>query len=166
MKLSIHKNGPSFELQSSTEIDRPIEEVFEFFANAENLQKITPRFVGFSILSPLPIKMHVGTVIDYRISIRKLPLKWRTEITEWNPPHSFQDTQIRGPYRQWVHQHRFTSVSGGTRVEDVVQYKVLGGRIINRLFVQKDVLKIFRYRNKQLAHLLGHRETKIASSQA
>ena len=161
MKLGIHKVGGAFELQSSTEIARPVEEVFEFFANAENLQQITRGFVGFSILTDLPIKMQVGALIDYRISIRKFPLKWRTEITEWNPPHSFEDTQIRGPYRHWVHRHLFTPVRGGTLVEDFVRYKVFGGRLINKLFVQKDVLKIFQYRNRQLVHLLEHHETKV-----
>ncbi|MEO8071308.1 MAG: SRPBCC family protein, partial [Acidobacteriota bacterium] len=83
---------------------KPIDEVFEFFGDARNLERLTPAFVNFKILTPQPIVMRPGTLIDYRISLRGLPVKWRSEITEWNPPYSFVDEQRRGPYKKWIHR--------------------------------------------------------------
>ena len=131
----------------------PIEQVFAFFAAAENLNLLTPPWVGFTILSPLPIEMAVGAVIEYRIRLRGLPLTWRSEITEWQPPHAFCDEQRRGPYRYWIHRHTFRETPDGTLVTDHVDYGVLGGALVNRLFVAGELRKIFAYRRAQLAEL-------------
>ena len=131
----------------------PIEEVFRFFAAAENLNLLTPPWLGFTILSPLPIEMTVGAIIEYRIRLRGLPLTWRSEITEWQPPYSFCDEQRRGPYRFWIHKHTFRETPDGTLVTDHVDYGVLGGAPVNRLFVAGELRKIFAYRKAQLAAL-------------
>lgn len=94
--------------------------------------------------------MQQGTLIDYRLRLRGLPIRWRTEITEWNPPHSFVDTQIRGPYRKWVHQHTFVEREGGTLMEDRVDYRVPLSWLMHRLFVKPDLVRIFEHRREVL----------------
>lgn len=143
----------SWLLEASIYLDYPIEEVFAFFQDAHNLQVLTPEFLRFEVLTPKPIDMKTGALIDYRIRLRGIPLKWRTEITDWNPPHGFVDQQLRGPYRQWHHTHEFVAKDGGTVCTDRVRYKVFGGALIQRLFVRGDVDKIFRYRTEKMAEI-------------
>jgi len=143
----------SWLLEASCYLDYPIEEVFAFFQDAHNLQVLTPEFLRFEVLTPKPIDMKTGALIDYRIRLRGIPLKWRTEITDWNPPHGFVDQQLRGPYRQWHHTHEFVAKDGGTVCTDRVRYKVFGGALIQRLFVRGDVDKIFRYRTEKMAEI-------------
>lgn len=128
----------------------PREKVFPFFANARNLEAITPPWLNFQILTPGEIPMHVGALIDYKLRVHGLPVRWRTEITGWNPPESFCDEQRRGPYRLWRHTHIFTEKDGGTLCRDRVEYAVLGGLLINKLFVRRDVETIFAYRAEAL----------------
>lgn len=128
----------------------PREKVFPFFADAHNLQVITPPWLHFHVLTPGEIPMHIGAIIDYQLRIRGLPIRWRTEITGWNPPHSFIDEQRRGPYRLWRHTHTFTEKDNGTLCHDRVEYAVLGGALINKLFVRRDVETIFAYRSRAL----------------
>lgn len=120
--------------------------VFSFFSDARNLAAITPPWLGFAILTPPPIVMQRGALIDYRIRLRGLPLRWRTEITRWEPPVCFVDEQRRGPYRRWVHTHTFLEQDGGTLCRDHVAYAVLGGKLVHWLFVQRDLRAIFAYR--------------------
>jgi ligand-binding SRPBCC domain-containing protein len=129
---------------------RPLEEVFAFFADPGNLEAITPPWLKFEILTPRPIVMRPGALIDYRLKVRRVPLRWRTEITAWEPPHLFVDEQLRGPYRLWVHEHRFRAVGGGTAVSDRVRYRVPGGRLVSWLFVRRDVKRIFAFRRQSL----------------
>lgn len=143
----------SWLLESKTFLDYPIEEVFRFFQDAHNLQVLTPEFLGFEVLTPQPIEMKAGVLIDYRIRLHGIPLRWRTQIIDWNPPFSFVDQQLRGPYRQWHHTHEFESLDGGTICTDRVRYRVFGGAIIQRLFVRSDVDRIFRYRAEKLLDL-------------
>lgn len=143
------------ELRRSVVIERPRDEVFAFFSDAHNLQRLTPPWLSFEILTPGPIEMCVGALIDYRIRFRGMPMKWRTEITEWDPPHGFVDTQIRGPYRRWVHRHRFEERPEGTRVIDEVDYAAPGGVLIERLFVNRDVERVFDYRATALMDVFG-----------
>jgi ligand-binding SRPBCC domain-containing protein len=143
----------SYRLTRSLVVPRPLDEVFTFFGDARNLERLTPAFLNFKILTPQPIEMRPGTLIDYRISLRGLPMKWTSEITEWNPPYSFVDEQRRGPYRKWVHRHTFAEVPGGTEVRDGVDYDVLGGALIHTLFVKRDLEKIFNYRLMVLGEL-------------
>jgi len=125
----------------------PIDEVFGFFAEARNLEKLTPRWLRFEVLSEGPITMAPGTLIDYRIRWRGIPLRWRTEIEVWDPPYRFVDRQIRGPYRLWRHEHLFIDRGNGTSIIDSVAYAPLGGAVAQRLVVARDVKRIFAYRH-------------------
>lgn len=128
-----------------------LETVFAFFADAANLDRLTPPWLHFQILSQLPIVMSTGTRIDYKLKLRGVPLYWQSEITVWNPPYTFQDVQRRGPYLLWEHTHRFEAVrQGATIVTDEVSYRVPGGSVINALLVRPDLERIFRYRRERL----------------
>ena len=133
----------------------PPEKVFPFFADAFNLEAITPPWLNFNILTPRPIPMREGTLIDYRLRVRGLPLRWRTRISAWQPPHRFVDEQLRGPYRQWIHTHTFEVRDGGTLCRDIVQYAVLFDYIMHPLFVRRDVEKIFAFRQAALRARFG-----------
>ena len=122
----------AFQVHQEQLLSYPIEQVFRFFASPENLNLLTPPWVNFSILSPQSIEMAVGTIIEYRIRLRGVPVTWRSEITEWQPPFAFCDVQLRGPYRFWVHRHTFEERPDGTLVTDHVDYGVLGGTLVNR----------------------------------
>jgi ligand-binding SRPBCC domain-containing protein len=142
-------------LETSIFLPRAREEVFAFFADAGNLELLTPPWLNFSILTPQPIPMREGTRIQYRLRLHGVPLRWESEITCWEPPLRFVDEQRRGPYRLWVHEHRFEEEKGGTRVSDRVHYAVPGGELINRLFVAPDLNRIFTYRQRKMLELLG-----------
>ena len=142
-------------------LPRPRTEVFTFFADAKNLERITPSFLAFRILTPTPLDMRAGTLIDYRVALRGLPMQWRSEITTWEPPVRFADVQVRGPYRAWQHTHTFEERDGGTLVADTVQYSVRGpgfiGSAINRLLVAPDLTRIFMFRHEALQDAFGVR---------
>lgn len=146
---------PDFRIGSSVTLGHPREQVFEFFSKAENLGLLTPPWLRFTIISPLPIEMKVGALIEYRIRLYGIPMRWTSEITEWDPPLMFEDTQIRGPYRKWVHRHTFEETDEGTVVTDEVRYRVPGGTVINWLFVGSRVRKIFDYRKAKLKELFS-----------
>ena len=136
----------------------PLEEVFGFFSSAENLARLTPAFIGFTIISPCPIEMRVGATIDYRIRILGIPLKWRSLITEWEPPERFADEQLKGPYKKWVHVHTFATRGSEVFMTDRVQYQVPGGPLaplVHALIVGPQVRAIFAYRNKVIGELFG-----------
>ncbi len=143
--------------QSSLVIDRPSAEVFAFFSDAGNLERITPPELGFHIVTPQPIDIKKGTLIDYKLSMHGLPFSWRTEITHWEPPFEFIDMQLSGPYKQWIHLHRFTEPEPGkTLMEDEVRYRLplepLGD--IAQFFIERQLKYIFGYRNKVVAELV------------
>ena len=142
--------GSDLQLNYSVTLPRPREEVFDFFANAENLELLTPPWLHFSILSPLPVEMKLGAVLEYKIRLRGIPLTWVSQITQWEPPFRFEDTQVRGPYRKWVHRHFFEETTNGTLVVDDVKYRVPGGAIVNKLFVAGELKRIFDYRRAKL----------------
>lgn len=144
-----------YQFSANQWLPRQPEEVFNFFSDAQNLETLTPPWVKFKILTPLPIDIKEGTLIDYKLKVHGLPIHWRTEITEWNPPHYFVDTQLLGPYTLWHHTHSFAHKDGGTVCSDLVRYRPRGGALINQLFVRRDVDKIFKYRKSQLQKLLG-----------
>ena len=133
----------------------PLEEVFSFFAEARNLEKLTPRWLRFEVLTEGPITMAAGTLIDYRIHWRGIPLRWRTEIEIWEPNRRFVDRQIRGPYRLWRHEHLFVERGDGTAIIDQVEYAPFGGALANRLVVARDVERIFAYRHEVLRREFG-----------
>lgn len=140
----------TFLFKTHQTLEKPLTEVFEFFSNAHNLAEITPPWLHFKVLTPPPIEMTVGTRIDYQLKLRGFPIRWQSEITEWNPPHFFADEQRRGPYRLWRHTHTFDEVKEGVVVGDTVEYAVWGNELIGRLFVRPDIEKIFAYRADQL----------------
>jgi ligand-binding SRPBCC domain-containing protein len=131
-------------------VDASLVEVFGFFSDATNLERLTPPWLQFRILTPAPIAMSAGTLIDYRLRWRDVPLRWRTEIEVWEPFSRFVDRQIRGPYRLWRHEHLFEEHRGGTQVVDQVAYAAIGGRLAHRLIVDRDVETIFAYRRQAL----------------
>ncbi|MFT5527845.1 MAG: ligand-binding SRPBCC domain-containing protein [Pirellulaceae bacterium] len=145
----------TYQLTSEQRFERPREDVFPFFADAGQLQTITPPWLHFAIESALPIEMRMGALIDYRLRLRGIPIRWRTEISAWEPPFRFVDKQLRGPYSYWHHEHFFEEDGGGTLVRDVVQYRPRGGRVIHALFVKGELLKIFRYRQQVLSEYFG-----------
>lgn len=139
----------------------PIEAVFKFFSQASNLEKITPPWLNFRILSAPAGDLKQGSVIDYRLKIHKVPLFWRTEISSWNPPCEFTDTQIKGPYQFWQHTHSFSALGSGTLMKDKVIYRLpMGyiGRVVAGAYVRNDVAKIFSYRNDIILNLNQHEE--------
>jgi uncharacterized protein (TIGR01777 family) len=137
-----------YELRARTVIDAPIEDTFAFFSKAANLGVITPAAMRFSIQGQAP-SMTAGAVIDYRVRVGPLPVRWRTRITTWEPGRSFADLQEKGPYRFWWHQHTFQADGPRTVMEDRVYYTPplgLFGRLANRVFIRSTLRKIFRYR--------------------
>jgi ligand-binding SRPBCC domain-containing protein len=137
-------------------LPRPRTEVFPFFADAANLQAITPPWLDFKVVTPGPVTMRPGALIDYRLKLRGIPIGWRTEISVWEPPFRFVDRQLKGPYRQWIHEHTFEEKDGGTLCRDQVDYAVLGGALVNRFFVRRDVETIFAYRREKLDRMFGN----------
>jgi len=143
-------------LTRSLEIDLPRETVFDFFADAANLERITPSELGFHIVTPQPIKLECGALIDYNLSLHGIPMSWRTEITLWDPPHEFEDTQLRGPYSQWIHRHTFTEVgSDKTLIEDEVRYRLplepFGD--LAHFIIRGQLERIFDFRQTAVAEL-------------
>lgn len=136
----------------------PRERAFGFFADAFQLEAITPPWLRFQVLTPPPIDMRAGALIDYRLRVHGLPVKWRTEISVWEPPVRFVDRQLSGPYRLWVHEHTFEERDGGTLVRDEVTYRVPYGRVVGGLAhwltVRRDLEAIFRYRREALERLI------------
>lgn len=134
--------------ETAFELPLPLEAVFEFFSAAHNLEKITPPEMSFRMITPTPIPMAVGTEIDYQLRIAGIPLRWRSLISQWTPPHSFTDEQLRGPYKLWVHTHTFEETPRGTRIRDSVAYALPFAPFgeIGHFFVRKQLEKIFAYR--------------------
>ncbi len=139
-------------------IDRPRAEVFAFFEKPENLAKITPPSMRFKILTPGPVHMSSGALIDYTIRIFGIRRRWTTRITEYDPPRKFIDVQLRGPYVFWRHTHRFDETADGTRVVDGVEYIVpygLLGDLIHALFIRRQLNRIFDYRARKIGGLFA-----------
>ena len=137
------------------------EEVFEYFSRAENLEDLTPPELKFKILTPTPIPMSEGTLIEYRITLGAFLMNWRTLISAWEPPVRFVDEQLRGPYLLWRHEHTFHAKQGGTMIRDQVDYRVPGWflePIIHALFVGKSLQRIFDFRSEIIKRQFG--ETK------
>lgn len=144
-------------LRTRIVLPRPREEVFAFFADAENLGRITPPELGFRIVTAVPVAMLEGALIDYRLRLFGVPMKWRTLISRWEPPGCFVDEQLSGPYRKWVHTHTFREVPGGTEVSDEVRYALpfppLGELALP--LVRLQLRRIFAYRARRLTARFG-----------
>jgi ligand-binding SRPBCC domain-containing protein len=148
-------------LQRRQRIERPIAEAFSFYGDARNLELITPPWLGFEVTTSAPIEMGVGTLIEYRLRLHRVPVRWRTRIEAWDPPHRFVDAQIKGPYSLWEHTHTFEADGqGATIIEDRVRYAIpFGplGNLADRLLVRRDLRQIFDYRRDAVARELAPR---------
>ena len=151
----LRQRPPRYTLSARNVLDRPLEQVVEFFAAAENLASITPPEMGFTILTPTPIDMGVGTLIDYRVRVSGIPLRWQTRIEVWEPGERFVDSQLRGPYACWWHEHRFEPDANSTVMFDTVHYAPpLGplGVVAQHLLIARQLRHIFAYRGRVIAH--------------
>jgi ligand-binding SRPBCC domain-containing protein len=144
------------ELHAAMTLPQPIDRVFAFFSDAGNLERITPPELGFQILTPRPIVMAPGALIDYQLRLFGLRFRWRTRITVWDPPHRFVDEQLRGPYAEWIHTHTFESVADGTRIADHVRYRLPLFPIgqIGYPIVRLQLARIFSHRQSVIRQLL------------
>ena len=140
-------------LQAIQFLPHPRDRVCDFFSDAFQLEVITPPWLHFRVLTPAPIRIEAGTLIDYRLRLHGIPIRWQSRISIWEPPCRFVDEQMRGPYRRWYHEHTFENADGGTLCRDHVHYAVPGGRLIDALVVRRDLSKIFSYRQKKLRRL-------------
>ncbi len=139
-------------------VPRPVDEVFDFFAQARNLERITPPWLGFEVLTPGPVEMRSGTLIEYRLRVHAVPVRWISRIEEWDSGRLFVDRQLRGPYRLWHHRHEFVASAEGTVVRDRVRYALplgLLGELAHAAFVRRDLERIFDFRRAAVAQLLG-----------
>jgi ligand-binding SRPBCC domain-containing protein len=141
-------------LERSQRLPGPPDEVFGFFAEARNLEAITPPFLGFEVVTPEPIAMGEGTLIEYRLDLHGVRLSWLTRIEVWEPGVRFVDRQLKGPYRLWHHVHSFDPESEDTLMRDVVRYALpLGplGEVARWLLVKRDLDRIFDFRQAEIA---------------
>lgn len=143
-------------LETETLLPAPLDEVFPFFAEAENLERITPPELAFDIVTPLPVKMATGTVLDYRLRLAGIPFRWRSHIAVWDPPFRFVDEQWVGPYAEWVHLHTFESAPEGTWVRDRVRYRLPlhPSSLLVAALVRRQLHRIFTYRARAVRELL------------
>lgn len=152
----VTQGGDRF-LETETLLPQKVDAVFAFFANAENLERITPPELQFRILTPTPIVMKAGKLIDYRLRLFGIPFGWRTRIVEWQPGERFVDEQLRGPYASWRHVHTFAECESGTRMTDRVEYRLplLPAGAVALPLVRRQLDRIFRYRASAMRQLLG-----------
>ena len=150
-------------LEFETKLYGSLEEIFNFFSRAENLDQVTPEDLDFSILTPSPIPAKMGTLIDYRITLMGVPFFWRTLISDWEPPYRFVDQQLKGPYVLWHHEHTFEQKEGYVLMTDRVHYLSPGWifePLIDRLFVRPQLDKVWGFRGKRFDELFGEKTVK------
>ena len=162
-KVTFEHDGEAHVLRASQWLPVAVEELFPFYADAWNLERITPPSLRFEVLTTGPIEMGEGVRIDYRLRLRGVPMRWRSVIRVWDPPRCFVDEQERGPYRLWWHEHTFAAEGEGTRVNDRVRYRIPGGGLIERPLVRPELRRIFTYRQRALASIFGQ-DTRAADA--
>ena len=154
----------TYRFESQLWLPQARDQIFKFFADPRNLQRLTPEWLRFEILTPPAIEIRQGTLLDYRLRLRGMPLRWQSEIAVWEPPHRFVDRQTRGPYSLWVHEHTFTEKDNGTLVGDKVEYAVPGGRLVQKFFVAPDLERIFQYRHRVLEEIFQSADRAVGQS--
>ncbi len=150
--------GKTYKIEQKQTILTNRSEVFEFFSDAFNLELLTPKFLNFRILTPPPINIKEGTIIQYKISLFGVPMKWKTEIEKFEPENLFVDNQVKGPYSLWHHTHIFEETENGTLMTDIVNYRLpfgILGRIAHTIFVRRTLKKIFAHRQQEISQLFG-----------
>ena len=148
----------TYTLSFTQQVPRPLAEVFDFFSRAENLEVLTPPWLNFKILDVKPQPIQQGTLINYSLRIHGIPLRWTSEIVEWERPHRFVDLQLRGPYKVWRHEHCFEAHDDKTVISDTINLALpLGylGQLAYKIKVHSDVQKIFAFREKKIRALFG-----------
>ncbi len=148
----------TYRLEQTQFIPKARGEVFTFFADASNLERVTPAFLHFRILTPCPVPMKPGTLIDYELRLYGISVHWQTCIEIFEPPSSFTDIQLAGPYRRWRHRHEFVEAPGGTQMWDIVEYELpldLLGVVARTLFVRRVLARIFAYRRVAIGQIFG-----------
>jgi ligand-binding SRPBCC domain-containing protein len=143
----------TYRFETELWLREPRAQVFDFFADPRNLERLTPSWLHFEILTPSDIVIGQGTFLDYRLRLRGIPIRWQSVIDLWKPPHRFVDRQTKGPYSLWVHEHTFSERDGGTVVGDKVEYAVPGGGLVQRFLVAPDLERIFQYRHRMLEQI-------------
>lgn len=147
-----------YNLRKSMVLGKPIKETFDFFADAANLEKITPPALQFRITTPQPIEIQEGTIIEYGLRLHGVPMNWKTLISEWDPPHSFTDEALKSPYALWIHKHTFKKLDENrTEIKDEVRYKLPFGPLgtLAHWYVRGELERIFEFRQQSVLELLG-----------
>ena len=148
-----------YTFKKEQKISKSIIDVFDFFSKPENLSVITPNKMDFRILTPSPIEMKEGTLIDYTVKIMSFPIRWRTLITKYDPPNTFIDQQLKGPYSMWHHTHLFEKINDNeTLIKDIILYAVpfsFIGSITHSLYIKRDLENIFDYRSKEIKRIFN-----------
>jgi len=144
-------------LRTETMLPLDVRRVFAFFSDARHLDRLTPAWLHVETRTAPPFGMRPGILLEFRVRLHGVPIRWVTEITEWNPPHQFVDEQRHGPYRWWMHTHTFreTPDRTGTEMEDIVHYSAPGGPLLHALFIARDLRRIFRHRDRALREALN-----------
>jgi ligand-binding SRPBCC domain-containing protein len=148
--------GGKHRLETETCFPLPVDAVFPFFTDVENLERITPPELRFRVLTPTPVEIEQGTLFDYRLRLRGIPFRWRSRISVWQPPHRFADEQLSGPYHTWFHEHVFEPADGGTRMTDRVTYRLPGHPLAGPFLplVRRQLERIFSYRAETIVRLV------------
>lgn len=155
MSVEISRFENEFRLTAEITLPQKLEQVFSYFSAAKNLEELTPAFLKFKVATLEETPISSGTVINYNLRIHGVPIRWTSLISLWEPPFRFVDEQLRGPYRYWIHEHTFEESEAGVLVKDSIRYQVFGGSLVHDLFVKKDVMKIFMFRQEKLLTLFS-----------
>tara|TARA_X000001036_G_scaffold174750_1_gene165354 strand:+ start:4814 stop:5281 length:468 start_codon:yes stop_codon:yes gene_type:complete len=151
--INFSKKENFFCLETDLLINEDIENVFKFFETPKNLNLITPDWLNFKIVPPIPLKTYENQEIEYKLTLHKIRFKWKSRIINYKKNISFCDKQIKGPYLFWEHYHLFSRRNKQTLMKDIVNYKVLFGSLTNNLLVKRDLQKIFEFRRKKIEEI-------------
>ena len=145
--------------EKSQRVELPLEEAFAFYGDGANLEPLTPPWLHYEVIAPKPLTLRQGTLLEYRLKLHRVPIHWKTLIETWEPPLRFVDIQAKGPYSLWEHTHLFEADGpAATVIHDRVRYAIpFGplGALAHRLFVRRDLERIFEFRSNAVAELLG-----------